>query len=430
MSLTQIVPTDTFSQWAEKTNAAIATISSLSPSSLEVISVSTPSDGQLLRYSTGTSFFNNVTLYGTTNQVSISSGATGITLSLPQNIHTGATPTFAGIVLSSPLGIAYGGTGSTGATGALTALLPSQATASGKVLSSNGTYAVWVSTTVEPGGVDTEVQFRDSTSFAGASGLKYNKTTKLVTVETKIVSPIYGATGVISFIPGIDSAGAFKILSSAGASSVFSVNTSGSYVGINTATPGYALDVLGDVNISSGKTYKGAGTTILTAAGQLAIASQPNITSLGTLSSVTVSGAATLNTVNASGAVVLASTLGATGAVTFASTLNVTGAAIFSSTVAVTGLLTGRTNVVNRGTSLNPAVVQTIYAVTASSITFTLPGSPTAGDIVGFRPVTSSINSYTVARNGNNIMGLAEDLTVDSAIAFDLLYTSSGWILS
>ena len=112
------------------------------------------------------------------------------------------------------------------------------------------------------------------------------------------------------------------------------------------------------------------------------------------------------------------------GNVGISATLTVAG------TCNVTGVLTGRTSVTLQSTSLNPVVAQTTYIVTATGITLTLPASPTTGDMIGFRPASSSINSYTVARNGNTIMGLSSDLTVDSAAPFDLVYTGSGWVLA
>ena len=104
------------------------------------------------------------------------------------------------------------------------------------------------------------------------------------------------------------------------------------------------------------------------------------------------------------------------------STLTVAG------TCNVTGVLTGRTNVTVQATSLNPVVAQTTYIVTATGITLTLPASPTTGDRIGFQPASSSINSYTIARNGNTIMGLSSDFTVNSSAPFDLIYTGSGWV--
>lgn len=57
----------------------------------------TPTNGMLL-IGNG-SDFTAATLTGTTNQISVSNGSGSIQLSTPQNIHTGATPTFAGVIL-------------------------------------------------------------------------------------------------------------------------------------------------------------------------------------------------------------------------------------------------------------------------------------------------------------------------------------------
>jgi hypothetical protein len=74
------------------------------------------------------------------------------------------------------------------------------------------------------------------------------------------------------------------------------------------------------------------------------------------------------------------------------------------------------------------AVTGTNYIFT-SSLTLTLPSSPTAGDVVGFQN-SSGTTTCVIARNGSNIMSLAEDLTVDSLNhAFSLQYTDAtrGW---
>lgn len=46
---------------------------------------------------------NHASLSGTTNQVNVTAGATAITLALPQDIHTGASPTFAGVTTSAAI---------------------------------------------------------------------------------------------------------------------------------------------------------------------------------------------------------------------------------------------------------------------------------------------------------------------------------------
>jgi len=82
------------------------------------------------------------------------------------------------------------------------------------------------------------------------------------------------------------------------------------------------------------------------------------------------------------------------------------------------------------------AVVNTLYDTTvAASYTITLPPSPSDGDIIAFANSSGDIsqtNVLTVGRNSNNIMGLAEDMTVKQAYArFILRYVSAStnWIL-
>lgn len=66
--------------------------------------------------------------------------------------------------------------------------------------------------------------------------------------------------------------------------------------------------------------------------------------------------------------------------------------------------------------------------VTAAGQTITLPASPSAGN-----EVVITVGDFTdtvVGRNGSNIMGLAEDLTLDTAYAaLSFLYVnaSQGW---
>jgi hypothetical protein len=71
----------------------------------------------------------------------------------------------------------------------------------------------------------------------------------------------------------------------------------------------------------------------------------------------------------------------------------------------------------------------------STTITATLPASPTIGDFVQFIDYSGTFdtNNFTVARNGNKIQGAAEDLTVSVERAgLTLVYTGSstqGWLL-
>jgi len=80
--------------------------------------------------------------------------------------------------------------------------------------------------------------------------------------------------------------------------------------------------------------------------------------------------------------------------------------------------------------STNTNAVAGTYYVITSSLTLTLPSSPTVGDVVGISNQSGTTTSV-IARNGSNILGLAEDLTVDKDFAaFVLQYSGStkGWI--
>lgn len=72
----------------------------------------------------------------------------------------------------------------------------------------------------------------------------------------------------------------------------------------------------------------------------------------------------------------------------------------------------------------------TTYAIAANSITLTLPASPAFGDTIYFVPEQLTFTSVIIARNGNRIMGLLEDLDLDAeGVSFGLMYTdaTNGW---
>jgi hypothetical protein len=83
-------------------------------------------------------------------------------------------------------------------------------------------------------------------------------------------------------------------------------------------------------------------------------------------------------------------------------------------------------NVISTNTT---AVASRTYVFTAT-LTLTLPSSPTAGDFVMFAN-RSATATPVIGRNGQNIMGLAEDMTVDNVNYFATLVfadATRGWI--
>lgn len=76
-----------------------------------------------------------------------------------------------------------------------------------------------------------------------------------------------------------------------------------------------------------------------------------------------------------------------------------------------------------------------IVDTSSSALTMTLPGSPTLGDEVSIIDGmgNAATNNITISRNGSNIEGTADDLTLDvDAAAFSLVYynASRGWIFT
>jgi hypothetical protein len=70
--------------------------------------------------------------------------------------------------------------------------------------------------------------------------------------------------------------------------------------------------------------------------------------------------------------------------------------------------------------------------VTEYNLTITLPSSPSVGDkvIIG---ISGDYTNTTIARNGSNIMGLVEDMTIDFGyVTLTFIYINStlGWRIS
>ena len=87
------------------------------------------------------------------------------------------------------------------------------------------------------------------------------------------------------------------------------------------------------------------------------------------------------------------------------------------------------TNVITTSTA---ATKNNHYYLNGATLTLTLPASPSVGDEVRLSEVAGNVDCV-VARNGSNIMSVAEDLTVDSAYAVIYLrYVDAtvGWAFS
>ena len=107
-----------------------------------------------------------------------------------------------------------------------------------------------------------------------------------------------------------------------------------------------------------------------------------------------------------------------------------------STGVSVTGDVSA-TGQISGNIGLTPQVITTnttgsagnYYFLNSAGLTLTLPAAPSAGDVVGFSDVANDA-THVIDRNGNNIMGSAANMTVDTAYQnFTLMYTGAtvGW---
>ena len=77
------------------------------------------------------------------------------------------------------------------------------------------------------------------------------------------------------------------------------------------------------------------------------------------------------------------------------------------------------------------------YFVDTSSgaVTATLPSSPSAGAIVGFKDYTATFgtNALTIARNGSNIQGVANDSLINTnraSVIMVYIDSTEGWVFT
>jgi len=173
----------------------------------------------------------------------------------------------------------------------------------------------------------------------------------------------------------------------------------------------------------------GAGAAVLNA--------NPTEAGTGTVTSVggtgTVNGLTLTGTVTSSGDLTLGGTFSAT--VSEISDLTAT-ATELNYTDGVTSAIQTQLDSKNalpilKGTSYTAAVGEFVVA-TASGITITLPASPSAGDTVTVKDGTgdAAANTFTVARNGENIASSATDLIFDknfAEITMSYVDATIGW---
>jgi hypothetical protein len=106
------------------------------------------------------------------------------------------------------------------------------------------------------------------------------------------------------------------------------------------------------------------------------------------------------------------------------------GSAVYWSTVSAPSSVFPIANVISN-TAFTAVKDNRYFLTNASSTTVTLPSSPSVGDTV-YIVVVNNLANNTVARNGSNIMSLAENLTLDInyfSIGLTYVTTNTGWVI-
>ena len=287
--------------------------------------------------------FNNTgvtSITGTANQVTVT-GTTTPTLSLPQNIHSGATPTFAGATLGSVI-ITSGAANTLTTTGNLDLILDPAGTGKISLLAN-----VDCSTNTLTAGASTLGTLScDAITFkTTGTKLKLGTTDSTVEAISTTSAGIYAVGDLVLRAPVSGKAFLVYSPSTAPALADAIITKSAMDTAISTATSGFMTNV-GAIRSSTGDQTFGTtlGSFIVSTAGVAKL-------------TIVNSGAATFaNTVTvASGLIVSGGGLSITGASTLAG-LTVTGSAVTASTAPTTGNhLTNKTYVDARVSKAKPA---------------------------------------------------------------------------
>ena len=260
----------------------------------------------------------------------------------------------------------------------------------------------WISYSGSPiGGANTEIQFNDSGTFGGNSAFTFNKTTGILNATHVVVTTI-SASGNAN-VGNIGTGGFIVASGNINGGNIGTgglITASGNIQGGNLVTAGI-ISATGNANVGNIGATAGVFTTI---AGSLTTGTQSNITSIGTLTSLIVTGnigagnvSATTFTGALSGAATSATTA---GTVTTAAQPNITSLGTLSSLS-----VSGNANVGNIGANNG---VFTNVSGNGSALT-AITGANVTGN------VGNALNAYAVA--GANVSGAVAFATTANAVA-------------
>ncbi len=284
----------------------------------------------------------------------------------------------------------------------------------------------------DPGGSNTQIQFNDSESFGGSAAFTFDKSSNLVTVSANLNANNLNATthitsGNVWANSGIIGAQTLKgeggnisnIQGGNVSGTVSSATTAGTVTTAaqpNITSVGTLTSAAVTGNVTAGNVYANSGTigaSLLT--GTLTTTAQPNITSVGTLTSAAVTGNVTAGNVYANSGTIGAQTLkGEGGNISNIQGANVSGA-VSSATTAGTVTTAAQPNITSVGTLTSLSVTGNISAGNVSATTFT-------GDLSGAATTAGTVT--TAAQPNITSVGTLSSLSVTANVAAGNLTTT------
>ena len=257
----------------------------------------------------------------------------------------------------------------------------------------------------DPGGSNTQIQFNDDESFGGSAAFTFDKSSNLVTVSANLNANNLNATTHVT------AGNVYANSGTVGASLLTGTLTTASQPNVTSLGTLSSLSVTGNAgannfnattHVTAGNVWANSGTvgaSLLT--GTLTTASQPNITSVGTLSSLAVTGNVTAANIYANSGTIGASLL--TGTLTTASQPNVTSLGTLSS-LGVSGNITATNITANTGVFTGNG--SGLSAIAGANVTGTVANAThasTANTVVdAAQPNITSVGTLTsLAVTGN-----------------------------
>ena len=282
----------------------------------------------------------------------------------------------------------------------------------GYVLTTNGLGGLsWepaIATSTPPGGSNTFIQFNDNGSFGGAPTLTYDPINFLVTVPNLTVGGVLQASNVgnINIPGGVN--GQFLKTNGAGGLSWATPGGGGG------GTPGGANSEVqfndgGSFGASSAFTFDKSTNTLTTSniAATIRTAAQPNITSVGNLTSLIVTGNITSGNANLGNAVIANFFIGSGANLT-----NINGGNVGQVANATYAADAGNANVANTANTVTVNAQPNITSVgTLTSLTVT--GNTTLGNIGNVR-ITGGALGQVISTDGNGNLSWATGQSPDS----------------